>query len=65
MLRTCGEATVWACAGIAENFLTEFDNSGGNHIHSVWRDFEGDFGRDVLRDHYRGAEGTAHRHGGR
>jgi Protein of unknown function (DUF3500) len=35
------------------NFLIEFDNSGGNHIHSVWRDFEGDFGRDVLRQHYR------------
>ena len=35
------------------NFLIEFDNSGGNHIHSVWRDFEGDFGRDVLREHYR------------
>jgi hypothetical protein len=44
------------------NFLIEFDNSGGNHIHSVWRDFEGDFGRDVLRDHYRDAQGTAHRH---
>jgi hypothetical protein len=47
------------------NFLIEFDNSGGNHIHSVWRDFEGDFGRDVLREHYRRAEGSAHRHGGR
>lgn len=35
------------------SFLIEFDNSGGNHIHSVWRDFEGDFGRDVLREHYR------------
>ena len=45
------------------NFLIEFDNSGGNHIHSVWRDFDGDFGRDVLREHYRGAEGTTHRHG--
>ena len=47
------------------NFLIEFDNSGGNHIHSVWRDFEGDFGRDVLREHYRRAEGGAHRHGTR
>ena len=47
------------------NFLIEFDNSGGNHIHSVWRDFEGDFGRDVLREHYRRAEGSAHRHGTR
>ena len=39
-------------------FLIEFDNSGGNHVHSVWRDFDGDFGRDVLREHYR--EGLAH-----
>jgi len=36
-------------------FLIEFDNSGGNHIHSVWRDFDGDFGRDVLGEHYRQA----------
>ena len=30
-------------------FLLEFDNSrsGGTHIHSVWRDFEKDFGRDL------------------
>jgi hypothetical protein len=47
------------------NFLIEFDNSGGNHIHSVWRDFDGDFGRDVLHEHYRRTEGTAHRHGNR
>jgi hypothetical protein len=33
-------------------FLIEFDNSGGNHIHTVWRDFEGDFGRDLLREHH-------------
>jgi hypothetical protein len=34
-------------------FLIEYDNTqnNGNHIHSVWRDFNGDFGRDVLRDH--------------
>jgi hypothetical protein len=47
------------------NFLIEFDNSGGNHIHSVWRDFAGDFGRDILREHYRQAEGSRHRHGAR
>jgi hypothetical protein len=41
-------------------FLIELDNSGGNHVHSVWRDFEGDFGRDLLREHY-GA--TAHVNG--
>ncbi len=33
-------------------FLIEFDNSGGNHVHSVWRDFAGDFGRDLLREHH-------------
>jgi hypothetical protein len=34
-------------------FLIEHDNSqnNGNHIHSVWRDFNGDFGRDLLREH--------------
>lgn len=43
-------------------FLIELDNSGGNHIHSVWRDFKGDWGRDVLGDHYRKSAGTTHRH---
>lgn len=35
-------------------FLIEYDNvqNNANHIHAVWRDFEGDFGRDVLADHY-------------
>jgi hypothetical protein len=35
-------------------FLVEYDNTqnDANHIHSVWRDFDGDFGRDLLRDHY-------------
>ena len=30
-------------------FLIEYDNSqnNGNHIHSVWRDFDGDFGRVI------------------
>ncbi|HEX6213640.1 MAG TPA: DUF3500 domain-containing protein, partial [Vicinamibacterales bacterium] len=34
-------------------FLVEYDNTqnNGNHIHSVWRDFNGDFGRDLLREH--------------
>ena len=36
-------------------FLIEYDNtqSDGNHIHAVWRDFHGDFGRDLLREHLR------------
>ena len=37
-----------------KTFLIEFDNSqnNANHIHSVWRDFDGDFGRDLIREHY-------------
>jgi hypothetical protein len=36
------------------SFLVEFDNTqdNANHIHSVWRDFEGDFGLDLLKEHY-------------
>ncbi len=38
-------------------FLIEYDNlqGGGNHVHSVWRDFTGDFGRDLLREHLQAA----------
>jgi hypothetical protein len=38
-------------------FLIEADNTqgNGNHLHTVWRDFEGDFGRDLLREHYQAA----------
>jgi len=40
-------------------FLVEYDNTqnDANHIHSIWRDFDGDFGRDLLREH---VQGTAH-----
>ena len=61
-------------------FLIEFDASqdGGNHIHTVWRDFRqdfgaglgtgstGGFGRDLLRDHHAAFAGAGrppgHRH---
>ncbi len=45
-------------------FLIEYDASqnDGNHVHTVWRDFNGDFGRDLLRQHYALARGTPHRH---
>ena len=35
-------------------FLIEYDNTQNmaNHIHSIWRDIHGDFGRDLLREHY-------------
>ena len=38
----------------ASRFLIEYDNTqnDANHIHSVWRDPENDFGATLLRDHY-------------
>ena len=41
-----------------KTFLIEFDNTqnNANHIHSVWRDFDGDFGRDLIREHYQSSE---------
>jgi len=35
-------------------FLIEMDctQDQGNHIHSVWRDYENDFGLDLLKSHY-------------
>lgn len=43
-------------------FLVEYDNTqnDANHIHSVWRDFKGDFGVDLLALHYQTAD---HDHG--
>lgn len=42
-----------------DGLVVEFDNTqgGANHIHAVWRDPQGDFGLDVLADHY----ATSHR----
>jgi hypothetical protein len=36
------------------SLFVEYDNTQdmANHIHSVWRDVEGDFGRDLLAEHY-------------
>jgi hypothetical protein len=33
----------------------EYDNTqnNANHIHTVWRDFENDFGDDLLQRHYK------------
>jgi len=54
-----GEAHYYRIQG--PSFLVEYDNTqnDANHIHTVWRDFDGDFGRDLLREHYRD---TAHPH---
>ena len=41
-------------------FLIEFDDTqdNANHIHSVWRDFSGDWGRDLLKEHYQSSPHT-------
>ena len=38
-------------------FLIEYDNTqnGANHIHSVFRDYQNDFGEDLLAAHYEGS----------
>ena len=46
-------------------FLLEYDNTqnNANHIHTVWRDYEGDFGEDLLKRHYEAApDGHGHDH---
>ena len=37
-----------------DKFLIEYDNTqnNANHIHSVLRDFNGDYGEDILSKHY-------------
>jgi hypothetical protein len=37
------------------SFVLEYDNvqNGANHVHSVWRDFDHDFGIDLLGEHYK------------
>ena len=37
------------------SFLIEYDNTQDdtNHIHSVWRDWTGDWGADLLAEHYK------------
>lgn len=45
-------------------FLMEYDNTqnDANHIHAVWRDFENDFGRDVLAEHLKHDHSGGHKH---
>ena len=43
-------------------FLIEYDNTqnNANHIHCVWRDFNGDWGEDLLTEHYRNSPHHQH-----
>lgn len=47
-------------------FLIEYDNTQNraNHIHSVWRDFQGDWGEDLLKKHYESSP-ASHGHDGK
>jgi hypothetical protein len=40
-------------------FVIEYDNTqnGANHVHTVWREFGREFGRDALAEHHRVAHG--------
>ena len=48
-----GEAHYYRVQG--PTFVVEYDNiqNTANHIHSVWRDLNDDFGVDLLAEHYR------------
>ena len=66
-IKQAGNNLFFAWAGVAERggphyyrvqgptFLIEYDNTQNkaNHIHSVWRDFDGDWGQDLLSQHYK------------
>lgn len=41
------------------DFVIEYDNTqnDANHVHTVWRSFADDFGRDLLQEHYRESHG--------
>lgn len=47
-----GEGHYWRVHG--PKFAIEYDNTqdGANHVHTVWRDLERDFGGDALRAHH-------------
>jgi hypothetical protein len=42
------------------NFVMEYDNTqnGANHPHAVWRDRAGDFGTDLLKEHYQASHAS-------
>ena len=47
-----GEPHYWRVQG--KRFAIELDNvqGGANHVHTLWRDLDDDFGEDLLRRHY-------------
>jgi len=57
-----GEAWYYRVQG--PTFIMEAANTqnNANHVHAAWREFEGDFGRDILSEHYRQHEKDAGDH---
>ena len=55
-----GQGHYYAVKGAS--FLIEYDNTqnDANHIHSVWRDYENDWGEDLLAAHYAATHSHAH-----
>lgn len=67
LIKKAGNDLYFAWAGVEErggphyyrvqapDFLIEYDNTqnDANHIHSVWREFKGDWGDDLLAQHYK------------
>lgn len=47
-----GEGHYYRLSG--PTFVIEYDNTqgGANHVHTVWRDRQRDFGRDLLKEHH-------------
>jgi hypothetical protein len=47
-----GEPHYWRLQG--PHFVIEYDDTqgGANHVHTLWRDLENDFGGDLLQRHY-------------
>ena len=72
LIKKSGNQIHFAWAGVPElggphyyrvqgqGFLVEHDNTqnNANHIHSVWRDVDGDFGMDLLGDHLKSSHGA-------
>lgn len=71
-VKKAGDKVYFAWAGVEQRggphyyriqspaFLIEYDDTqnNSNHIHTVWRDFNGDFGRDLLKEHYQSSPHT-------
>ncbi|MCS7026512.1 MAG: DUF3500 domain-containing protein [Bryobacteraceae bacterium] len=75
LIRKAGTNIFFAWAGVEEKggphyyriqgptFLVEYDNTqnNANHIHSVWREMDGDWAEDLLKAHYQSSHQSSPR----